>query len=679
MLRGTALWKAACVGILVAGSCLGAMAWVKERETSRRRDEIRRETRVIARLFATRIQGGLQSYVTALEQMANFYTSSRKVSEKEFRSFAAATLRKNPACVTVAFVDPAFLVRDVYPANANRWLIGLDMRAHPLGYETIDRARRVRGPVLSPPLQLIRGPSGFELAVPAFARGRLQGTFLAICQSEEYFTSLLLPEMTARFEERVLDSGLGVFVSPGFDPSDGSLPIESEAFDLGNVTWEIQAQPQTLALRGLLSSGRTPFWIMGGLLAFVCGAVASGGALWAAGMSARLESNRAALDEARIDLDGTREKLAQAEKMTALGELVAGVAHEINNPLTGIVGYSQLLMKKDLPQGIRRHLGIVAEEAGRLTKIVRNLLTFARKRTPEKRLDDLNLVIEKTLELKAYQLRVNQIKVATDLAPRLPMTQIDFQQIQQVLINLLSNAQQALAETGHGGTIRLATRALDGRIEMRVSDDGPGVPAELRERIFEPFFTTRKGRGGTGLGLSMCYGIVQGHGGTIHVESQPGEGTTFVVSLPVVQSSGAEPEHGPTALPAPVRPLRILVVDDEPSVLTYLSELLSERSHIVDTAPDVPEALEKIAAGRYDLFITDMKMPQGSGRDVYRAVVEKNPRLARRVIFISGQPAGDTTQRFFKEVGGAFLAKPFTIEEVVQAVAAAIRSGTTAS
>ena len=675
----TAPWKTACVGILVAGCCLGTMAWVKVRETSRRRDELRRETRVIARLFATRLQGGLQSYVTALEQMANFYTSSRKVSEKEFRSFASATLRKNPACVTVAFVGPAFLVRDVYPPDANRWLIGLDMRAHPLGYETIETARRVRGPVLSPPLQLIRGPSGFELAVPAFAHGRHQGTFLAICRSEDYFTSLLLPEMTERFEERVLDSGLGIFLSPGFDPVDSSLPIESETFDLGNVTWEIQVQPQKLALSGLLSSGRISFWIIGGLLAFVCGTLASGGVLWAAGMSARLESNRAALDEARSDLDGTREKLAQAEKMTALGELVAGVAHEINNPLTGIVGYSQLLMKKDLPQGIRRHLGIVAEEAGRLTKIVRNLLTFARKRTPEKMLDDLNLVIEKTLELKAYQLRVNQIKVATDLAPRLPLTQIDFQQIQQVLINLLSNAQHALAETGRGGTIRLATRALDDRIEMRVSDDGPGIPAELRERIFEPFFTTRKGRGGTGLGLSMCYGIVQGHGGTIRVESEPGEGTTFVVSLPVVQSSGAEPEEAHPAPPDSVRPLRILVVDDEPSVRAYLSDLLTERSHMVDTASDVPDAVEKIAAGRYDLFITDMKMPQGSGRDVYRAVVEKNPRLARRVIFISGQPAGDSTQRFFNEVSGEFLSKPFSIEDVVRAVAAAIRSGTTAS
>src|SRR2546425_6200653 len=217
-------WTAVGAGILAAAVCLAVVAWISARDIAQRREEILRETQVVARLFATRIQGGLQRYVTSLEQMANFYSSSRKVSEKEFRSFAATTLRKSPACVTVAFVDPAFLVRSIYPPGEQSVLIGLDMRAHPIGYETIVKARRMRGALLSPPLQLIRGPGGFELAVPAFSAGRFLGTLLAACRSEDYFASMLLPEMSERHDERVIDTGATIFTSECLHPSDHALP-----------------------------------------------------------------------------------------------------------------------------------------------------------------------------------------------------------------------------------------------------------------------------------------------------------------------------------------------------------------------------------------------------------------------------------------------------------------------
>ena len=411
---------------------------------------------------------------------------------------------------------------------------------------------------------------------------------------------------------------------------------------------------------------------MGSLLALCCGTLVWSGTLWATGVRSRLESQREALVEARTRLDGTLEQLIAAEKMTALGELVAGVAHEINNPLTGIIGHTQLLMQKQPPRWVRRRLATISAEAERMVKIVQNLLTFARRHTPEKRLLGLNGIIEKTLDLKAYQLRVNQIGVVKDLAPDLPMTPLDFHQIQQVLINLLNNAQQALAASGRGGTITLTTLEMGGRIEMRVSDDGPGIPAEIRDRIFEPFFTTKKEGKGTGLGLSLCYGIIQAHGGTIRVESLVGEGSTFIVSLPILppESSQAQPAApGPSR---PVPPLRILVVDDEPSVLDFLVDFLSGRGHKVDTASDVPEALGKIAKGRHDLFITDLKMPRGTGQDIYRAILEKDTRLARRIIFISGHPPGEETQRFFDDIGTTLLRKPFGIEDVDRAIAGAV-------
>ncbi|MBI4240550.1 MAG: response regulator, partial [Candidatus Rokubacteria bacterium] len=332
------------------------------------------------------------------------------------------------------------------------------------------------------------------------------------------------------------------------------------------------------------------------------------------------------LNETRERLDSATQKLLQAEKMTALGELVAGVAHEINNPLSSIMGYAQLLLGKDLPAEVRRRLETMLSEADRVARIVKNLLTFARKHPPEKNYLGLNGVIEKTLELKAYHFRVSQIRLEKNLAPDLPLTMLDFHQIQQVLFNLLNNAEQAIVEAARGGTIRVSTRLVGDRIEARVADDGPGIPRDIQARVFEPFFTTKKEGKGTGLGLSLCYGIVQEHGGGIRLESQPGKGTTFVIDLPVVREDPAPVEEAPRATPGAVPRLRVLVIDDEQSVQDFLVALLRERGHKVDTATDVPEALRKIAANGHDLIISDMKMPHGTGRDIYMATLEKSPR-----------------------------------------------------
>ena len=385
--------------------------------------------------------------------------------------------------------------------------------------------------------------------------------------------------------------------------------------------------------------------------------------------------SREMLSKTRERLDSAMQQLLQAEKLTALGELVAGVAHEINNPLSSIMGYSQLLLGKDLPPDVKRRLETMLSEADRIARIVKNLLTFARKHPPEKAHLGANGIIEKTLELKAYHFRVSQIQVEKDLAVDLPTTLLDFHQIQQVLINLLNNAEQAMVEAGRAGTIRLTTRLVGERIEVRVSDDGPGIPLEIQSRIFEPFFTTKKEGKGTGLGLSLCYGIIQEHGGTIRVESAPGKGAVFVIELPVIQETTAVVQEAPNA-PSQntVPPLRILVIDDERTLQDFLVDLLRSRGHKVDTASDAPEALQKIAANGHDLIISDMKMPHGSGKDIYKAVIENSPRLARRIIFTTGDGASAEATRFLKDAGNEIVLKPFKIEEIERAIAKASRS-----
>jgi len=273
---------------------------------------------------------------------------------------------------------------------------------------------------------------------------------------------------------------------------------------------------------------------------------------------------------------------------------------------------------------------------------------------------------------------VNQIQVETDLQPGLPMTMLDFHHIQQVLINLLNNAEHAMAEQGRGGALRFRTRVVGGRIELRVSDTGPGIPIEAQTRVFEPFYTTKKEGKGTGLGLSICYGIVKEHGGGIRVESQPGKGTTFVLDFPIVAAPAALP-----VAPGPRgdrrAPLRILVVDDEQAVSEFLVELLTARGHRVDTAADVPEALQKIARGELDLIISDMRLPRGTGRDVHRAAALKEAALASRMIFTSGDGQSEEVLRFVRETGGQMVPKPCTVADIERAIGQAMGTGAPAS
>ncbi|HKY33545.1 MAG TPA: response regulator [Candidatus Polarisedimenticolia bacterium] len=377
------------------------------------------------------------------------------------------------------------------------------------------------------------------------------------------------------------------------------------------------------------------------------------------------------LRQTRERLDTATQQLVQAEKLTALGELVAGVAHEINNPLSGILGFTQLVLKEDLAPGVRRRLETVCSEAERAAGIVKNLLAFARKHPPEKRYLGLNGIVEKTLELKAYHFRTNQIAIETDLPQDLPKTMLDFHQIQQVILNLLNNAEHAMIDSKKsGGTIKLVSRHTGGKLELTVSDTGPGVPAQIQGRIFEPFFTTKKEGKGTGLGLSLCYGIIQEHGGSLGVKSEPGNGASFIVELPIVQNIGSVAVK-PSAEPARATQwpsLDVLVVDDESAVQGFLLEFLTSQGHRVDTASDVPEALRKIQARTYTLVITDMKMPRGTGKDIYEAIGREHPHLTDRVIFTTGEPVNSEMLDELRQRGTEILMKPYRLEDVERVI-----------
>jgi signal transduction histidine kinase len=227
------------------------------------------------------------------------------------------------------------------------------------------------------------------------------------------------------------------------------------------------------------------------------------------------------------------EQLILTDRLASIGELSSGIAHELNNPLTSVIGFSQLLMDSDVPANIKVDLGIVNSEAQRAAAIVKNLLTFARKHPPVKQLSQVNAVIEDVLRLRAYEQKVNNIEIENHLAPNLPEIMIDHFQMQQVFLNIMVNAEFAMLEAHHRGKLVVTTERIDGFIRTTFADDGQGITKENLKHIFDPFFTTKEVGKGTGLGLSICHGIVTEHGGLIYATSEIGRGATFVVELPL--------------------------------------------------------------------------------------------------------------------------------------------------
>jgi signal transduction histidine kinase/CheY-like chemotaxis protein len=381
---------------------------------------------------------------------------------------------------------------------------------------------------------------------------------------------------------------------------------------------------------------------------------------------------------AQARLRTAQEQLMQAEKMTAIGQLISGVTHELNNPLAGIMGFAQLILGSETNPKARKNLERIYNEAVRCQKIVQNLLTFSRRHKPEKSYQSLNLVIDSVLELRAYQLQVDNVEVVRRYDPGLPRTMLDFHQMQQVVLNIVNNAHQAMMEqVNRPRRLTVATEHADGLLRARFTDSGPGIPRDRLDRIFEPFFTTKKAGRGTGLGLSVSRSIVKEHQGTVSAESLLGEGTTLVVELPIVDepksAEAAEPVGRAKTPSPPVTPLRLLVVDDEQILVELLTEFLRIVGHSVDQAYNGRQALELGKTRDYDVILSDLKMPGLDGQGFYEQLCKVKPAMAQRFIFSTGDLANPKVQTFFQTTGCLYLSKPFKLEAVLTVLGQLLR------
>ena len=379
------------------------------------------------------------------------------------------------------------------------------------------------------------------------------------------------------------------------------------------------------------------------------------------------------------DLKRLEEQLIQAEKLAAMGQMLAGVAHELNNPLTAILGVTELLRERDgLEETTRRQLDLTHRQARRAARIVQNLLEFSRPASPLKKPLDLNSLVDRTLQLHEHSLRRNNI--AVDFQPQhgLPGVVGDANQLIQVFLNLISNAEQAIREVRETGRIQIRVGRMGAHLFVAVQDDGVGVSQEALPRLFDPFFTTKRPGGGTGLGLSICLAIVREHGGSIEVETLPAGGSAFTVYLPAAdpEQESPVPVVAQPAISASVRPSAevlhgrsVLVLDDEESIRMLLSEGLSVHGLDVDCVGTTKEALDFVARRSYDVLLCDLNLSAGhsiaSGRDAAAAILAATDSPKPVVIFMTGELL-DSTDPLLAEA--RHLQKPFRISDVVAAL-----------
>ena len=372
---------------------------------------------------------------------------------------------------------------------------------------------------------------------------------------------------------------------------------------------------------------------------------------------------RDATDEKQL-----QQQLIQSEKMAAIGQLVSGVAHELNNPLASISAFAQLLLADAaLPTKDRHGAEVIIAEARRASRIVHNLLTFARQHRAEKGYADINKVLEDTLDLRAYELNVRGIRIQRDLADPPPSTMVDVYQLQQVLLNLVTNAEQAMSACDrphHRLTVR--TRTGPDHVRIEVEDTGTGIPEESLDRIFNPFYTTKALGEGTGLGLSISLGIVSEHGGRVWAENLTAGGSRFCIDLPLLEPALAGVVSPVEVRPSPRDGLRILIADDELPLRLALSQYFRQLGHTVTAVASGREAIAGAAAESFDVVLLDMRMPDISGKQVFEHWRTEDPTLADRVVFLTGDIVSSELQGFLSRTGRPFVSKPFELESLLQ-------------
>jgi len=393
-------------------------------------------------------------------------------------------------------------------------------------------------------------------------------------------------------------------------------------------------------------------------------------------MTDNLQGSRAELQQMVDTLRATQTQLIQSEKLSAVGQFVSGVAHELNNPLAAVIGFSELLAMTNEDAALRPHLEMIVKSAQRCHKIVQNLLSFARQHPPERKQVAINSVIDEVLEFMAYEFRTGNITIGKQYADGLPTILADPHQLQQIFVNILGNARQAIQAFRPDGIITVRTRREGAMIRIEFIDNGPGIRPENLSRIFDPFFTTKAVGKGTGLGLSLCYGMIREHGGNIRAESVVGHGATFVIDFPAASGDSAVPQPAAPSLPqlgkGPAAPSGkiVLVVDDEEWLLTLASQLLRQDGHAAVCVRNGEEAIAALGRQRFDLVLSDWKMPGLSGVQFFTHLQAIDPSTANRIMFMSGDVMNDGLREFIAKHNKVCLAKPFPIAEFSAAVAA---------
>lgn len=363
-------------------------------------------------------------------------------------------------------------------------------------------------------------------------------------------------------------------------------------------------------------------------------------------------------------------QVMEASRLVSVGEMAAGIAHEVNNPLAAVMGFSQLVLRREMEDGVRKDIEKIFAEAKRASKIITNLQSFARRYKPRKEPVNLVDIVQKVLDFRAYELQVNDIEVVTDFGSGTYMTVGDTHQLDQVFLNLISNAETFTAQAHGDGTLTVKVSGDDDKVRVSITDDGPGIREEDIPKIFDPFFTTKEVGQGTGLGLSLCYGIIHEHDGVISVESSLGKGSTFTVELP----RGEPPSQAMIDLESLVSAklvarMNVLVIEDEPPIAEFVSQVLSEEGHTVDTTHSGDTAVNEMRLADYDMIIMDMKMPGLSGAALFDYIKDHfGDEVSSKVVFITGDTTNSATGEFINKTGNPLLTKPFSLDDLLTVV-----------
>ncbi len=373
--------------------------------------------------------------------------------------------------------------------------------------------------------------------------------------------------------------------------------------------------------------------------------------------------------ETDAELERQRAALHQSEKMTALGSLLAGVAHELNNPLTVVIGRAMMLEEAFAGTKHADAVGKLRAASERCSKIVQTFLSMARQKEPSRSPERIDRIVEAAMEIVGYGMRADSIEVSIDLSRSLPEVACDASQLIQVFTNLFVNAQQALVTQSLPRMIDISGHlAPDGKfVVIDVQDNGPGIPDEVRSRIFDPFFTTRQKEQGTGLGLSVSLGLIRAHGGTIDVRPAPGGGTVFSIGLPVDKPTAGIKET-PATRSRDSQTGKILIVEDESEIAVMLAEFLEPAGHQVTFAETGRVALDRVETEDFDLVLTDLRMPDLNGRELYEELQRSAPTLAARTVFVTGDTLSGNFEQFLSDAGRPVIEKPFTPHEIREIV-----------